>query len=282
MAPLAILLMIVVGMCPLLAWRRADTAHLKRNFKAPVLVGSITLIVLLGVSRARHPGVVVAIALAAFVLTTVVAEIRRGLHARRTIHGESLGRAVHHLFAFTPRRYGGPIVHAGIVILITGIAVNVAFKQSYESTMKVGTSSKAGASMVTFTDLRFEQDTTKFALIGTFDVTDPSGNVHTIVAKQVEFSDQQNVTEVGIDAGLGGDLYLVMNNADPGRQVATIQYYVEPGVFWIWLGMVIVVLGGVLAAWPWRPKVTPVEPEDQEGDDDEPELVGVGSEEANA
>ena len=279
MAPLAILLMIVVGMCPLLAWRRADAAHLKRNFKVPVLVGTITLASLLMLTRGRHLGVVATVSLAAFVLTTVAAEIRRGLHARRAVHGESFGRAIHHLFAFTPRRYGGPIVHAGIVVLVTGIAINVAFKQSYESTLKVGTSSRAGASLVVFRELRFQQDASKFALIGTFDVTDPSGALHTIVAQQVEYADQQNTTEVGIDVGLGGDLYLVMSNADPGRQVATIQFFVEPGVFWIWVGMVIVVLGGVLAAWPWRPKLSPTADEDAEEPeaDEDPALVLAAS-----
>jgi cytochrome c-type biogenesis protein CcmF len=255
MAPLAVLLMVVVGACPLLAWRHADARHLKRNFKAPLTVGLLTLVALLVVSRGRQLGLTLVLAISAFTLTTVVEELRRGLNARRSVHGESFGLAVRNLFALTPRRYGGPIVHAGMIVLLVGIALNVAFKQGSEATLKVGETSQAGGYTVTFTDLTFQQADTRFALIGTFEVRDPSGDVHTIEAQQVTYNDQQNVTEVGIDAALGADLYVVMNNADPGGQVATVQFFVEPGVFWLWLGMVIVVLGGIIAAWPRRPNM---------------------------
>jgi cytochrome c-type biogenesis protein CcmF len=275
MTPLAILLMVVVGACPLLAWRHADMRHLRRNFKAPLTVGLLTLAALLVVSRGDQLGLTIVLALSAFVLTTVVEEIRRGLHARRAVHGESWGRAVRNLFALTPRRYGGPIVHAGMIVLLTGIALNVAFKQASEATLKVGESSAAGGYTVTFRDLTFRQDDTRFALVGRFEVRDPDGAVHTIEAQQVTYSDQQNVTEVGIDAALGADLYVVMNNADPGGQVATVQFFVEPGVFWLWLGMVIVLLGGIISAWPRRPNMQVREVEELEAVVPAP-AIGVG------
>jgi cytochrome c-type biogenesis protein CcmF len=273
MAPLAVLMMIVVGMCPLLAWRHADAKHLKRNFRNPIAVGVLTLALLLVLSRGSHLGLTVILALAAFVLTTVVEELRRGVHARRTVHGESMARAFANLFKLTPRRYGGPIVHAGVIVLVTGIAVNVAFKQEYEATVTVGDRSKAGGYTVAFRDLTFQQDATRFALVGTFDVTDEGGHTSTITTEQVNYADQQTVTEVGIDASLGGDLYIVMNNADPNQQVATVQFFVEPGVFWIWLGMLIVVLGGILAAVPRRANMQIPEPEERP--ERESEAVGA-------
>ena len=51
---------------------------------------------------------------------------------------------------------------------------------------------------------------------------------------------------------LASDLYVVMNNVDPSQRIATVLVFHEPAVFWIWTGMVIIVLGGILAAWPWR------------------------------
>jgi cytochrome c-type biogenesis protein CcmF len=275
MAPLAVLMMIVVGMCPLLAWRHADATHLRRNFRAPVTVGVLTLVVLLVASGFRHIGVVVVLGLAAFVLTTVVEEIRRGLHARRSVHGESWGRALVNLFALTPRRYGGPIVHAGVIVLVTGIAINVAYKQEFEDTMRVGESKPAGGYEVTFRELTFEQDAQKFALVGVFDVENADGEISTIRSEQVSFSNQQNVTEVGIDAAIGADLYVVMNNADPAQQVATVQFFVEPGVLWIWVGMLIVVLGGILAAIPRRANMQMPEPRERVRER-ERELVDAG------
>jgi len=275
MAPLAILLMIVVGMCPLLAWRHADARHLKRNFKIPVGVGTLTAAILLVATGFSHLGVVVVLGLAAFVLTTVVEEIRRGLRARRAVHGESFGRAFANLFALTPRRYGGPIVHAGVIVMIVGIAVNVAYKQEFEATMRVGETKPAGGYDITFESLTFEQDAQKFSLIGTFVAEAPDGTRTTITSEQVSFANQQNVTEVGIDASIGADLYVVMNNADPGQQVATVQFFVEPGVLWIWVGMLIIVIGGVLAAIPRRANMQMPERREREPEP-ERELVGEG------
>jgi cytochrome c-type biogenesis protein CcmF len=275
MAPLAILLMIVVGMCPLLAWRHADARHLKRNFKIPVGVGALTSAILLVATGFSHLGVVVVLGLAAFVLTTVVEEIRRGLRARRAVHGETFGRAFANLFVLTPRRYGGPIVHAGVIVMIVGIAVNVAYKQEFEATMRVGETKPAGGYDITFESLTFEQDPQRFSLIGTFVAEAPDGTRTTIRSEQVSFANQQNVTEVGIDAAIGADLYVVMNNADPGQQVATVQFFVEPGVLWIWVGMLIIVLGGVLAAIPRRANMQMPERRDAEPEPDR-ELVGEG------
>ena len=272
MAPLAILLVITVGICPLLAWRHADAKHLKRNFRAPLIVGALVFVTVLVLSGLDHVGVTLVFGLAAFALTTVVEELRRGLHARRTVHGEGLGLAIKHLFAFTPRRYGGPLVHAGMLVLITGIAVNMAYKQDYKATLRVGTQTQAGAYTVTFTQLTYEQDLTRFAVIGTFDVVGPDGKTHTIEAQQVTVDNQQNITEVGIDANLGADLYLVMSNADPNKQIATVEFFVEPGILWIWIGMLIVVLGGIVAAVPRRANMLVREPDDRD-----PALVGAGS-----
>ena len=157
------------------------------------------------------------------------------------------------LFAFTPRRYGGPIVHAGVVIMLAGIFFNLGMKQEVESQLAVGESVRIAGSTVTFADLTFEQTTSKFALIGTFRVTGPDGeDLGTIPTEQAEYAGQQQVTEVGMRSTLGADLYVVMSNVDPTERVATVLVFHEPAVFWIWTGMIVIVAGGILAAWPWR------------------------------
>ncbi len=253
MGPLAVITVALVGTCPLLAWRRASARHLKRNFAVPLAVGAGTFAALAVVNRGRHLVIVTILALGAFVLATVTTELARGLQARHLHHGESWPRAVLNLFAFTPRRYGGPIVHAGIVIMLAGIAFNVGLKQEVQGQLAVGESLRVAGTTVTFEDLTFEQTPSRFALIGTFRATGAGGeDLGTIEAQQAEYAGQQRVTEVGMRSTLASDLYVVMNNVDPTQRVATVQVFHEPAVFWIWTGMVIVVLGGVLAAWPWR------------------------------
>ena len=234
------------------------------------------LTVALVASRGRHLVVVLTLGLCAFAFTTVIEELRRGLHARRAVHGDSGLLALKNLFALTPRRYAGPLVHAGVVVLLVGIAVNVAFKQEYETTLEVGRSERAGAYDVRFDNLTFDQTPSRFSLVGTFRVTSPDGSVATVVAEQVSFANQQTVTEVAIDASPARDLYLVMSNADPANQVATVQFFVEPAVVWIWAGMLIIVLAGVLAAIPRRANMQVADPEAWTAPAVEADLVGAG------
>jgi cytochrome c-type biogenesis protein CcmF len=253
MAPLTVILVALLGACPLLAWRRASGRHLQRNFTVPLSVGGIAFAGLTVLNRGRHLPVVLILALGAFVLATVTTEIHRGLSARHHHHGESWPRALLNLFAFTPRRYGGPIVHAGVVVMLAGIAFNVGLKAQVERQLAVGDSVTIAGSTLSFEDLVFDQTPTRFALVGTFRVTGEDGQeLGTIRAEQAEFEGQQRVTEVGMRSTLASDLYVVMNNVDPAQRIATVLVFHEPAVFWIWAGMVIVVLGGVLAAWPWR------------------------------
>jgi cytochrome c-type biogenesis protein CcmF len=188
MAPLAILLMVIVGMCPLLAWRHADPRHLRRNFKIPVGVGAAATLAVLLASKGHDALVAVVLGLGAFVLTTVVEELRRGIHARRAVHGESAGAAVVNLFKLTPRRYSGPIVHAGVIILITGIAVNLAFKQQSEGAMKVGERRQVGAYTIAFDSLTFDQSANRFGLNGTFTVTQKGWVVSRGIGIEARFS----------------------------------------------------------------------------------------------
>ncbi len=253
MAPLTIVTIALVGACPLLAWRRMSGRHLKRNFSVPLSVGAAVFAFLMVLNRGANLGIVVVLALGAYVLATVTMEIGRGLAARHRHHGETWPRAVLNLFAFTPRRYGGPVIHAGIVVMIAAIAFNVGLKQQTQQQLAVGESLKVAGYTFAFQDLTFDQTPTRFALIGTFRVTDADGNdIGTITAEQAEFEGQQTVTEAGMRSTLASDLYVVMSNVDPSKRVATVLAFYEPGVFWIWAGMVIVVIGGILAAWPWR------------------------------
>jgi cytochrome c-type biogenesis protein CcmF len=252
-SPLAVVLVAVVAVCPLLAWRRGSGPRLWRNVRVPGGVGLATFLVLLMATRFEHLGMVIVVSLAATAFATVLAELRRGLHARRSIHGEAWPRAIRNLFALTPRRYGGPLVHAGVLILLVGIAVNVTYKQERKDVLAVGGSTRIGEYTLTLRDLSLRQDRDRLAVLGTFGVRDADGNDRgTLVAQQAMYRNQQPVTEVAIRATFGSDLYLVMNGVDLTKEVANVDVFIEPGVPWIWLGMIIVIAGAVIAAWPRR------------------------------
>ncbi|MGZ6544576.1 MAG: heme lyase CcmF/NrfE family subunit [Actinomycetota bacterium] len=255
MVPLSILLLALVGICPLLAWRRTDAAHLWSGLTWPLAIGGSVLALGLIASGGRHVLLALVTGLGAFALTTVVGEIARGLRARRSIHGERWTTAVHHLFALTPRRYGGPIAHAGMIVLLTAIALNLSMKEHTQTTLAIDRSARVGGYELTLRSLTPRQEGSRFATVATFDVRSGGSPDGTITAELVQFDNQQTAADIGIRSTLGADLYVVLGQADQARGLANIDLYVEPGMLLIWIGMVIVVLGGVLAGWPKRPNM---------------------------
>src|SRR5204862_284402 len=119
--PLGLVLLLLTGIGPLIAWRRASTANLRRQFAVPVTVGVFTLLILL-VAGMRDLGPLLAFSFGAFVFGTVFQEFARGARARNRQYGEALPLAVLQLLSRNRRRYGGYIVHIAIVLLSVGLA----------------------------------------------------------------------------------------------------------------------------------------------------------------
>src|SRR6266550_4210394 len=156
--PLGLVLLLLTGIGPLIAWRRASTANLRRQFAVPVTVGVFALLILL-VGGMRDGWALVAFSLGAFVVGTVVQEFARGARARNRQYGEALPLAVLQLLSRNRRRYGGYIVHIGIVLLFVGFA-GMAFKTETEATLRPGESAELKGSdghVYTFTHLGISQ-----------------------------------------------------------------------------------------------------------------------------
>src|SRR5207237_1000121 len=132
--PLGLLLLALTGIGPLIAWRKASTSNLRRQFTAPSIAGLATLVLLI-VLGMRDFFPLVTYALCGFVAGTIGQEFFKGVRARRSIHGESLGLGFVRLVARNRRRYGGYIVHAGVVMLFAAFA-GLAFKSEHDVTLK--------------------------------------------------------------------------------------------------------------------------------------------------
>src|SRR5207245_2655314 len=136
--PLGLALLALTGIGPLIAWRRASVPSLQRQFAVPATVGGFTALILL-VAGMRDFYALMAIALGGFVTATVVQEFARGARARRRQYGEGYALALGRLLARNRRRYGGYIVHTGMVILFVAFA-GMAFKTETAATLRPGES----------------------------------------------------------------------------------------------------------------------------------------------
>src|SRR5437867_5529825 len=136
--PLGLALLALTGIGPLIAWRRASIPNLQRQFAVPTTVGVFTALILL-VAGMRDFYALMAIGLGGVVVGTVVQEVARGARARHRQYGEGYALALGRLLARNRRRYGGYIVHAGLVILFVAFA-GMAFKTETEASLRPGES----------------------------------------------------------------------------------------------------------------------------------------------
>ena len=257
--PLGLALLLLTGIGPLIAWRRASVPNLRRQFAVPATAGGFMALVLL-VAGMRDFYAVVAMGLGAFVGATIVQEFARGTGARRRQYGEAYPLAFARLIARNRRRYGGYIVHAGIVILFVAFA-GMAFKTETEATLRPGESASLRSPYgytYTFTSLGLSQydalnrqvtaaavevrrDGRKIGLLN------PEKRQHVDAFGRPTF---QPSTEPGIMSLLREDLYVVMGGVVNGTEQAVFRFTINPLVWWVWYGGMIIALGGLIVMWP--------------------------------
>jgi cytochrome c-type biogenesis protein CcmF len=261
--PLGLGLLALLGIGPIIAWRRASPRNLQRNFTLPVLVGAVTGVTLwmLGV---RHTQALLTFALGAFVMTTITVEFYKGTRARAAIEGEGVARAFVHLVQRQRRRYGGYIVHAGLVIGFMGIA-GQAYDVEQQVVLQPGESTEISSPFghtyrLVYQDMSWYPATNMTKLIASMRVERDGRPVGVLTAEQRTYRQRQELsTEVGIRRAWNEDLYLILAGVDDPngvlqgtnpRPLTTFRVLVNPLVPWIWVGGFIMALGTLIAMWP--------------------------------
>src|SRR6266511_1375075 len=168
--PIALALLFLMGIGPQLPWHGASRATLERQFTAPIVAaaGGALLAVATGLGGAFA---VLTYALAAFVAATVVQEFARGIRARRTLHGESAGAAFANLLRRNGRRYGGYVVHLGIVLVAVAVATSQSKTIEMERTVRAGDHFDVAGYTVAFGGLRSVSEPQRDVLVADLAVT---------------------------------------------------------------------------------------------------------------
>src|SRR6266699_1006755 len=243
--PLGLLLLALTGIGPLIAWRRASLPNLRRQFAVPAVTGLFVLLVLL-VAGMREMGPLMAIALGGFVSATVMQEFGRGASARHRQYGEPLALAVVRLVARNRRRYGGYIVHIGIVLLFIAFS-GMAFKTETQATLRPGESATLRSPyghLYTFTHLGVSQydALNRRVTAALVDVSRDGKHVGRLKTEKRQHVDAlgrntfEPSTEVGIRSGLREDLYVVLGGLVNGTEQAVYRFTINPLVWWVWFG----------------------------------------------
>jgi len=248
--PLALALIFLMGVGPLIAWRRSSFDSLAKTFASPAIFG-VTTGVCAFIAGLREWYVLTALSLAAFVLGTIVVEFRRGVSARRHMVGESVPVAIVNLIGKNNRRYGGYVIHIGVVLAFTGIVASAFFKTEVKKSVKQGDSFQVGAYELEFLGM----NTTETAHVETsrarVEVRRNGRPIAMMEPAKLFFKRlQQPATAVAIRSTPAADLYVVLAGIDDQSGLATFQVFLTPLVFWLWAGGVIMALGTVIVMWP--------------------------------
>ncbi len=253
--PLGLGLLLLTGVGPLLAWRSSSLRSIRRNFILPCLATVIAAVILMltGMKPWQEEGYVyslVAFSLGAGVTVAILSEFLRGAHVIQVQTGKNIFASIFQLTRRNTRRYGGYLVHFGVVVIFIGLAGS-AFNQSHEQEMNFNDSMKIGPYTLVCKDYT---DDTNLNYDSEFAVLDVSrhGKFVTQMTPEKRFylASQQNSTMVANHSTLAWDLYVVYagKNADTGRPI--IKVFLNPLVAWIWIGVLIVAWGTLLALSP--------------------------------
>jgi cytochrome c-type biogenesis protein CcmF len=225
--PLALIIVLLSGIGPIIAWRRVTVTNLRRSFAFPFAVALVTLVLLLTVANGvgSHPFALLMFCFGAFALAAVAQEFWRGVRARRAMTHEPAPLALLSLVRRNRRRYGGYTVHAGLAVLLIGVAASSSFQHSRYATMKPGQSA-----MIDGYNIRYVRPTAtpapeKISFGAVLDVTKNGHHVTTLHTSYGLYPSQDPSlgvvgrffnsgsveSRIGLDAGFTHDIWTVVN-----------------------------------------------------------------------
>jgi cytochrome c-type biogenesis protein CcmF len=254
--PLSIALLLTLGIGPVIAWRRASRHNLERNFRLPliVLLAAGVVAVALGL-RAWYA--VSVVAFSAFVAATVVQEMWRGTRARMRSKGTGAAAALVGLVSRNRRRYGGYIVHIGVLFVFAGIAGSM-FQVEQKARLSPGDEVAIGRYRVEYRGGDIEQGPNYTATVANLTVTEEGGTPYRVRPERRFYpsGQEQTTSEVAIWSRLFEDFYAIMETFDPATGQSDITLIVNPLLLWIWIGGGVMVFGTLIALTTPRPATT--------------------------
>ncbi|OGB98494.1 MAG: hypothetical protein A3G35_06035 [candidate division NC10 bacterium RIFCSPLOWO2_12_FULL_66_18] len=250
--PLGMALLLLMGIGPLIAWGRASLNNLKRNFLKPSLAALAggAILAALGVRQAE---VLAAFVFCFFVIGTIVFEFTVGTRTRAKTTGERFLTAFATLLLKSRRRYGGLIVHLGVVVAIIGIAVSSVYKVEREQTLKPGETLSVGPYAVRFDGLAAGERPTHILVWANLMAFKDGKPLHELTPGQRFYPNQQSPF-ASVDARYhwNEDLYVILSAFERDGSSATFKVLINPMISWIWIGGGVILLGVIVVVLPER------------------------------
>jgi cytochrome c-type biogenesis protein CcmF len=251
-APVFLLLLFLMGVGPLLSWRRTSAERLRTRLAVPALAAG-GLMVLLTVLGMRNVVVLLTLGLAVFVLVANVQEVVRSIRA----HARSTGRGA--LASVAPaagrdrRRFGGYVAHIGFAIAAMAVVVSSSFAHRMDVTLTRGQAVAFSGYSLRYLGERVDRQPQRVVLIANLSVTrDGRDEGRVTPSLNLYPAASEPIGTPSIQYGVLKDLYTSVVSFEGDGQTATFRLFLNPGVMWLWVGGGIMVLGGLLSIRPAR------------------------------
>ena len=250
--PLGLGLILLTGIGPLISWRRMSKGAFSKIVKVPLVAGAVVILALflLGV---RSTGALVAFGLCAFTTAAIVSEFVRGsgIHRRQ---GSRWVAALAETLDRNKRRYGGYVIHLGVVLIVIGFA-GAAFKTERQAVLEQGSSLNVGAYTLTYIDLEQRSTPEKDIYEASIEVHRGDSYVTTLrPQRNIHRAQQQRQSEIAIRSTPIEDLYLVVTAFESDGS-AHVRAFVNPLTWWIWAGAGVMILGMTVVLTGSSPQV---------------------------
>jgi cytochrome c-type biogenesis protein CcmF len=250
--PLCVSLLFLIGVGPSLPWRTARGVSLRRQFTPPAAaaIGTAVVCLLLGL---RNTWALLAFTFAAFGLVSNVQQYVQGAAARRRAHGENPLQALARLVMANNRRYGGYLSHIGLIVLAAGVTASSVFRAEREVTIDRGGTADLQGYTLRFDEVAGWEEPHRFVVAATVTAFRDGRELGRLQPRLNYYNGRQEpITTPAVRSRPDEDLYVNLLAFDRGGAHATLSIIVEPMVFWIWAGGMILALGAFISAWPKR------------------------------
>ncbi len=252
--PIGLFLLFLTGVGPLFAWRRTSVESLKRNFLWPGVI-SLALGAVLVAFQVWHFYALMSFMLCMFVALTILLEFYKGSRAIQAKGGGALARCMVELTHRNTRRYGGYIIHMGIVFMFIGFT-GQAFNTEAQDALSVGDTLQLGRYSFRLADLKKQNSPNYASTAATIEVSRDGKFLQNMYPEQRFYhASQQPTSEVAIRPQMKEDVYVVFAGMSNDQQKPVIHAYLNPLVNWVWLGTFVLIFGTVIALLPSKVKL---------------------------